>query len=52
MRLGIGRTKAYALVRDGELPSIQIGRLRRVHMEALDQYARQLSARSAGGTAA
>ncbi|HEX9334443.1 MAG TPA: helix-turn-helix domain-containing protein, partial [Pseudonocardiaceae bacterium] len=29
-RLGIGRTTAFALVKTGEIVSVQIGRLRRV----------------------
>lgn len=41
-QLGIGRTKTYALVRSGELESVQIGRLRRVPKTAIDDYAAQL----------
>lgn len=41
-RLGIGRTFAWRLVRTGELESVQIGRLRRVHVDAIRGYAAQL----------
>ncbi|GAA5004265.1 helix-turn-helix domain-containing protein [Kitasatospora paranensis] len=40
-RLGIGRTTMYALIRTGEVPSIPIGRLRRVPAEALPEYIRR-----------
>ncbi len=41
-QLGIGRTKAFALVRSGELDSVHIGRLRRVPKSAIDEYAARL----------
>lgn len=44
-QLSIGRTTAWALVRSGDLESVQIGRLRRVHVDALAAYAAQLSAK-------
>jgi len=37
-RLGIGRTLAYALVKSGEVESVQIGRLRRIPCDALDVF--------------
>ncbi|GAA1963959.1 helix-turn-helix domain-containing protein [Kitasatospora viridis] len=37
-RLGVGRTTMYALVASGEVPSVTIGRLRRVPAEALKEY--------------
>ena len=37
-RLGIGRTLAYALVKNGEIESVHIGRLRRIPLAALDRY--------------
>ena len=40
--LGIGRTMAFALVRTGELESVQIGRLRRIRRAALDDFADRL----------
>ncbi len=44
-QLSIGRTTAWALVRSGDLESVQIGRLRRVHVNAIAAYAAQLSAK-------
>jgi excisionase family DNA binding protein len=40
--LGIGRTLMYALVRDGNVKSVQIGRLRRIPADALSRYIDQL----------
>ncbi|MFD8969291.1 helix-turn-helix domain-containing protein [Streptomyces sp. NPDC059568] len=37
-RLGVGRTTMYALLAAGEIPSIAIGRLRRIPAEALSDY--------------
>ncbi|WP_441246966.1 helix-turn-helix domain-containing protein [Kitasatospora sp. McL0602] len=37
-RLGIGRTTMYSLVSSGEIPSVTIGRLRRVPADALSGY--------------
>jgi excisionase family DNA binding protein len=41
-QLGIGRTLAYALIRNGEIESVRIGRLRRVPTTAIQDYARRL----------
>ena len=41
-RLGIGKTKTYALVTSGEIESVLIGRLRRVHVDAITAYASRL----------
>ena len=41
-RLGIGRTLMYSLVASGEVESVQIGRLRRVPTEALDDFLARL----------
>lgn len=41
-RLGIGKTKTYALVTSGEIESVLIGRLRRVHVDAVTAYASRL----------
>ncbi|WP_441251478.1 helix-turn-helix domain-containing protein [Kitasatospora sp. McL0602] len=41
-RLSIGRTTMYALIRDGEIPTVPIGRLRRVPAEVLAEYLRRL----------
>ncbi|MFC0116000.1 helix-turn-helix domain-containing protein [Kibdelosporangium aridum] len=43
-QLGIGKTKAYELVRSGDLESVQIGRLRRIHVDAINAYAARLVA--------
>ena len=37
-RLGIGRTLAWRLVRDGELPSVRLGRLVRIPEGALADW--------------
>lgn len=43
-RLGIGRTKCYALVMSGEIESVPVGRLRRIPAECLDEYVQRLRA--------
>lgn len=40
--LSICRTKVYELIRTGQLESVQIGASRRIPVEALDDYVRQL----------
>ncbi len=42
-RLHIGKTKTYALVKTGEIESVLIGRLRRIHIDAIDSYAAHLA---------
>lgn len=42
-QLGIGRTKTYELVKAGEIDSIQIGRLRRIPVSAINEYAARLA---------
>ncbi|WP_309116734.1 helix-turn-helix domain-containing protein [Saccharothrix sp.] len=42
-RLGISRTRAYALISRGDLESIRIGRLRRVPTSAIAEFARRLT---------
>jgi excisionase family DNA binding protein len=46
-RLHIGKTKTYALVKAGEIESVLIGRLRRIHIDAIDAYAACLAATTA-----
>jgi excisionase family DNA binding protein len=41
-RLHIGKTKTYALVKSGEIESVLIGRLRRIHIDAINAYAARL----------
>ena len=37
-RIGIGRTKLYEYVTSGEMPSVKIGRLRRIPAEAVNDF--------------
>jgi excisionase family DNA binding protein len=39
--LGVGRTTAYALLWSGTIPSMKLGRLRRVRREDLDRFISQ-----------
>jgi excisionase family DNA binding protein len=41
--MGVGTTKAWELVRSGQLPSIRIGRRRQVTRQALGQFVERLS---------
>lgn len=41
-QLGIGKTKTYALVMSGEIESVLIGRLRRIHVDAIAAFAARL----------
>lgn len=41
--LGLGRTKTYELVARGELPSVCIGRSRRVPLSALQTFVERLA---------
>jgi len=41
-RLNIGRTRMFALIKSGEIESVSIGRLRRIHPDAVEAYARRL----------
>ena len=43
-QLGIGRTTMFALIREGAIESVQIGRLRRVPVTAVQAYAARLIA--------
>jgi excisionase family DNA binding protein len=45
-RLGIGRTTMYALVKNGDIRTVTIGRLRRVPAQCLDEYVNRLLADS------
>jgi excisionase family DNA binding protein len=42
-RLGIGRTFMYELLRTGEVPSVRVGRLRRIRVVDLETYAAALA---------
>jgi excisionase family DNA binding protein len=48
-RIGVGRTTMYALIAAGEVQSVQIGRLRRIPAQALNDY---IAARTQAGLAA
>ena len=41
--LGIGRTRMFELIRSGEVPSIKLGRSRRIRPEDLEQYVERLA---------
>jgi excisionase family DNA binding protein len=43
-RLGIGRTLMYELIRAGAIPSVRVGRLRRIRSADLEAYAAELAA--------
>lgn len=40
--LGVGRTLMYRLIKDGEIQTVQIHRLRRVPREAVNAYAARI----------
>jgi len=42
-QLGIGRTMMYRLIRNGDIESVRIGRLRRVPAAAIQDYAARLA---------
>lgn len=44
LRLSIGRTTMYALLKDGQINSVRVGRLRRIPVEALAEYTARLVA--------
>jgi excisionase family DNA binding protein len=41
-RLGIGRTSMYALIKNGDIRTVTIGRLRRVPIHCLNEYVSNL----------
>ena len=43
-RLALSRTRVYGLIKDGEIFSVRIGRLRRVPVESLTAYTARLIA--------
>ncbi len=40
--LGIGRSKMFELIATGQIPSVQIGRARRVRRRALEEFAARM----------
>jgi excisionase family DNA binding protein len=51
-RLGIGRTLMYELITTGTIPSVRLGRLRRIRTTDLEAYAASLIATDHTDTAA
>ncbi|MEV7042693.1 excisionase family DNA-binding protein [Amycolatopsis sp. NPDC051061] len=47
-RLSVGRTTTFRLIGSGELVSVRIGRLRRVHVDVIDAYAASLASQVDG----
>jgi len=41
-RLGLGRSTVYEFIRSGELPSLRVGRLRRITAADLDAFVKKL----------
>ncbi len=41
-RLGIARTLMFRLIKDGEVESVRVGRLRRVPVASLEEYVERL----------
>jgi excisionase family DNA binding protein len=46
-RLGIARTLMFRLLRDGEVESVCVGRLRRIPVACLEEYVARLRGRGA-----
>lgn len=46
--LNIKRTTVYELMRRGDIPSVKIGKSRRIHRQQFDAYVEQLVAPRAG----
>lgn len=42
--LGVGRTRLYAFLKDGDLRSVKLGKSRRIPRSALDEFLERLSA--------
>lgn len=51
-RMGIGRTTLYKYVASGEIPSVKVGRLRRVPVEAVNAFLQRRLSSDGFGTAA
>ena len=41
-RLGIGRTTVYGLIKSREIVGVHVGRLRRIHRDEVERYAKVL----------
>ncbi len=51
-RLNLGRTSVFALIKNGQIASVRIGRARRIPAREVEAYAERLVAEQCGGTAA
>ncbi|MGV9881710.1 excisionase family DNA-binding protein [Streptomyces sp. NPDC003006] len=51
-RMGVGRTTLYKFIFSGEIPSAKVGRLRRVPVEAVNEFLQRRLSREDFGTAA
>lgn len=51
-RVGVGRTTLYKYLSSGEIPSAKVGRLRRVPVEAVNDFLQRRLSRDGFGTAA
>jgi excisionase family DNA binding protein len=43
-RIGVKRTTMYKLIRDGDIESFTIGRLRKIRLSALEEYIKRRAA--------
>jgi excisionase family DNA binding protein len=46
--IGVSRWQVYALIRAGELPSLKIGRLRRIRTDRITEYLERVEAEQNG----
>ncbi|PVE04553.1 helix-turn-helix domain-containing protein [Streptomyces scopuliridis] len=51
-RMGVGRTTLYKYISSGEIPSAKVGRLRRVPVEAVNEFLQRRLGPEGFGTAA
>lgn len=51
-RLNLGRTSMFALIKNGHIASVRIGRARRIPAAEVDAYAARLVAEQCDGSAA
>ena len=47
-RLCLGRSSVFGLIKDGDLPSVKIGRRRLISEAALSEFINRLDSRAAG----
>lgn len=51
-RLNLGRTSVFALIKNGQIASVRIGRARRIPAREVEAYAERLVTEQCGGAAA